>query len=464
MRSRSLLLPTLLATSLWSCQSADNPTVAQADWTFSVAPATTPFASPNQDIDLDAEAEKLQRKRAQQKYLAEQYIARGDEAFAVADLDGALVEYSNALSVMPSNQDVRDRMAKVEAAMGNRYALASEALDDEANRLAVKAAQAMIAAEDSARKGDQALRRGEYDDAIAQYKQADLILGYHPLVAEGNLTGEVIKAKLDQAEALREEAIAQAAADRAARAAEQEAEAAAAERDRKRELVYGLYAEAHMAFNTENYESAAELCEQVLAHDPGNPHAIDLRGLAVAAGNKKSTEDNLKRLREEWRRMMDDLNSIAVPQMDAIVFEDVEYWKGVNPREMIPGTTRAPDRFVRASTYIDMVVQSAEPRVAAAAAFSVIRNASVPYGITTPDAPNLSTTRWRVVADQKDRLFYVESAISPNVFWVDMTRLDFSEQAGVRWLDLGVDMANIHSGEVSDQFTGATPFQFEPWE
>lgn len=142
----------------------------------------------------------------------------------------------------------------------------------------------------------------------------------------------------------------------------------------------------------------------------------------------------------------------------------VEYWKGVNPREMIPGTTRAPDRFVRASTYIDMVVQSAEPRVAAAAAFSVIRNASVPYGITTPDAPNLSTTRWRVVADQKDRLFYVESAISPNVFWVDMTRLDFSEQAGVRWLDLGVDMANIHSGEVSDQFTGATPFQFEPWE
>lgn len=59
------------------------------------------------------------------------------------------------------------------------------------------------------------------------------------------------------------------------------------------------------------------------------------------------------------------------------------YWRGVNPREMLPGTTRASDRFVRAGTYIDMVVQSDDPREAAAAAFSVIRNTSVPYGITT---------------------------------------------------------------------------------
>lgn len=140
------------------------------------------------------------------------------------------------------------------------------------------------------------------------------------------------------------------------------------------------------------------------------------------------------------------------------------YWKGVNPREVLPGTTRAADRFVRAGTYIDMVVQSDDPREAAAAAFSVIRNASVPYGITTPESPNLSTTRWRVVADQKDRLFYVESAISPNVFWVDLKRLDFAKDSGVRQLDLGMDMGSIHSGEVSADFVAAEPFRFEPLE
>lgn len=137
------------------------------------------------------------------------------------------------------------------------------------------------------------------------------------------------------------------------------------------------------------------------------------------------------------------------------------YWKGVNPREMLPGTTRAADRFVRAGTYIDMVVQSDDPRTAAAAVFSVVRNASVPYGISIPDAPNLSTTRWRVVADHKDRLFYVESAISPNVFWVDLKKLDFSEGGGVRKLDLGLDMVALQSGEVSSRFAKAKPFHFE---
>jgi choloylglycine hydrolase len=139
----------------------------------------------------------------------------------------------------------------------------------------------------------------------------------------------------------------------------------------------------------------------------------------------------------------------------------VSYWQDVNPREVLPGTTRSPDRFVRADTYIDMVEQSDDPRIAAAAAMSVIRNASVPFGISTPDAPNLSTTRWRVVADHKDQVFYVESAISPNLFWVDLKKLDFSPEAGVQMLDLGVDMVTLQVGEVSESFTPAEPFQFE---
>jgi len=138
------------------------------------------------------------------------------------------------------------------------------------------------------------------------------------------------------------------------------------------------------------------------------------------------------------------------------------YWKGVNGREFLPGTNRASDRFVRASHYIDAVRQSDDPRIAAASVFSVVRNASVPYGISMEDAPNLSTTRWRVVADHKDRRFYVESAVSPNVFWVDLDKLDFREGAGVRKLDLGVDMTAIHSGETSAAFVAATPFTFEP--
>jgi choloylglycine hydrolase len=70
-----------------------------------------------------------------------------------------------------------------------------------------------------------------------------------------------------------------------------------------------------------------------------------------------------------------------------------DYWDGANPREFMPGTVRATDRFVRASFYINAVEQTADARRAAAAVFSVIRQTSVPWGISIADQPNLSMTR-----------------------------------------------------------------------
>ncbi|WP_447594243.1 linear amide C-N hydrolase [Aquipseudomonas campi] len=136
------------------------------------------------------------------------------------------------------------------------------------------------------------------------------------------------------------------------------------------------------------------------------------------------------------------------------------YWQGVDGRMFLPGTNRASDRFVRASYYADAVVQSDDPRIAAAATFSIVRNVSVPYGISLPDAPNLSTTRWRSVADHKNKRFYAESATSPNVFWVDLKNLDFSQGAQARTIDLGTDMNRTLAGEVSSQFVPAKPFTF----
>lgn len=136
------------------------------------------------------------------------------------------------------------------------------------------------------------------------------------------------------------------------------------------------------------------------------------------------------------------------------------YWSAVDSLKFLPGSSRSEDRFVRAGFYINAVTQSVDPKIAAAAVFSVIRNASAPYGVSLAEAPNLSTTRWRVVADQKSLRFYGESATSPNIFWVDLKRLDFTEGAHVRKLDLGVDMSRILSGEASNQFVPAKPFDF----
>jgi penicillin V acylase-like amidase (Ntn superfamily) len=47
-----------------------------------------------------------------------------------------------------------------------------------------------------------------------------------------------------------------------------------------------------------------------------------------------------------------------------------------------------------------------------------IRNASVPMGISTPDKPNISSTRWRTVADHRQGRHFFEAVTSPNVVWV----------------------------------------------
>lgn len=135
------------------------------------------------------------------------------------------------------------------------------------------------------------------------------------------------------------------------------------------------------------------------------------------------------------------------------------YWDRVPGQDFLPGTNHSSDRFVRARYYIDRVTQSDDPRIAAAAVFSVVRNVSVPYGIAIPGFPNLSTTRWRVVADQKHRLYYFETATTPNTFWVDLKKLDFSEGATVR--RLRADANQSYSGETSAQFEVARPFAFQ---
>ncbi len=149
-------------------------------------------------------------------------------------------------------------------------------------------------------------------------------------------------------------------------------------------------------------------------------------------------------------------------------FEDqlaiTRYWGRVDGTVFLPGTSRAEDRFARASFLINAIPKTNDTREAAAAVFSVIRNASAPWGISVDDQPNLSTTRWRVVADHKDRLYYFESVYSPNVFWVDLKNIDFAEATGVRMLDLGSNQRNIFSGEVSEDFVAAQPFTFEPSE
>ncbi len=143
------------------------------------------------------------------------------------------------------------------------------------------------------------------------------------------------------------------------------------------------------------------------------------------------------------------------------------YWEQIGGTVMLPGTNRAADRFVRASFYMKAIPQTADATKALASAFGVIRNCSVPLGITTPGQPNISSTLWRTVADHKNRVYFFESTQSPYLLWINLADLDFAPGAPTLKLTLDEAAALVEdgqyvSGNVAAWLQPAKPFAFLP--
>jgi penicillin V acylase-like amidase (Ntn superfamily) len=91
---------------------------------------------------------------------------------------------------------------------------------------------------------------------------------------------------------------------------------------------------------------------------------------------------------------------------------------------------------------------------------SVMRSVSVPLGISTPGQPNLSSTIWRTVADQKNLIYYFDSATRPDTFWVSLGKLNLKPGAPV--LKLTIDDGQVFSGETASDFVPTPSFKFMP--
>lgn len=126
-----------------------------------------------------------------------------------------------------------------------------------------------------------------------------------------------------------------------------------------------------------------------------------------------------------------------------------DYWKRLNG-QFLPGTSEPDDRFVRTSYYLSTAPIASDDQQAAAIVFSIIRNVSAPISQNTSSRPNVSSTLWRCVADLKHHIYFFENANRPNVFWIDLQKLDLSERGKTMQLPLANNQ--IYAGEVSKLF------------
>ena len=148
------------------------------------------------------------------------------------------------------------------------------------------------------------------------------------------------------------------------------------------------------------------------------------------------------------------------------------YWKSIGENAFLPGTSRAADRFARAASMLASIPKTADPHYistvpdrqyiyqAIASVLGVMRGVSVPLGVSTPGQPNIASTMWRTVSDQKNRVYYFDSATSPNTFWIPLSELNFAK--GGHLMMLKLTDGKIYAGNAASHLQPAKPFAFLP--
>ena len=391
MRARPLLVPSLIALPLVACQAAhrssdsSTPGTANSDPAIS-DPATSDPAASNERAEAGFQGETtrglaaaaltapsnapgaavpvaatksasepvlvgsaaaslwqedfLQNEQARQELvrdrarkLAAKYVESAQAHLDRADLDAALADFATALDVDPASETARAGFLQTKALMGDEDVLASSLLEDELAYQSVRRAEARIAANEAIQLGDAARRDGDFEEAISQYRRADVILALHPLIEDSDLDRQVVERKIEGAKEQRDAAVARAETDAAAAAAEAKARAEAESANYRFNRLREIYDQANNDFAAERYADAEDKAEQILRLDPGNEQAVKMRDIAQQARFYKQDEEIRRQHREEWQRTMAELEQEAVPQTESLIFEDLDRWREVKDRQ-----------------------------------------------------------------------------------------------------------------------------------
>lgn len=143
------------------------------------------------------------------------------------------------------------------------------------------------------------------------------------------------------------------------------------------------------------------------------------------------------------------------PPYDKMMAID-NYWKQVGGVNMLPGTVRSTDRFVRADFFIRHVPKNTDYDNSFAALSSIMGTVSVPYGYEIEGEPNVSSTQWRSISDATGGRYYFKFAYSISDFYVDLNKLLLNPGDPI----LKLDTSNYHelSGCVNDKLKKSNGF------
>lgn len=147
-------------------------------------------------------------------------------------------------------------------------------------------------------------------------------------------------------------------------------------------------------------------------------------------------------------------NDPSFPEMNAIN----DYWQKVGGSNMLPGTVKSPDRFVRGYYFDGHVAKTDNADLGVSIIRSILMNVSVPYLYTVDSSePNVSSTQWRSFANIRDKRYYFDIVTNPGMFYVDLTKCDLSVGAPVLKLDTSHSQSYV--GDATEHLVKSAPFK-----
>jgi len=132
------------------------------------------------------------------------------------------------------------------------------------------------------------------------------------------------------------------------------------------------------------------------------------------------------------------------PPYPVHIYSLKEYKDFGGTKEMLPGTTDSPDRFIRAATFLHRLKKPADAGDALGRILGVARTVQVPF-----DADEYGPTWWTSLTDLTNKVFYFDWTLNPNIVWVELRNLDFSEGQPVKEVNPRIPSL---VGEVSGSF------------
>ena len=142
------------------------------------------------------------------------------------------------------------------------------------------------------------------------------------------------------------------------------------------------------------------------------------------------------------------------PTYDEQVANMLRYKTFGGTQTELPGGIQAEDRFVRAAYTLKYLPKTSDAPQAVASMMSLMNNVSVPFGSPYSGVSGTYPTWYRSIMDPDQRVYYVQTTITPNTFWVEMDKLDLKPDAAPRKLPI-FDPELM--GETSSVFKEATP-------